>query len=182
MKPGQYSRTVLESLTLSAWWLISLFGGAGQLTWRRGWICTGLYLGAFHASRATIKKLNPGLLEQRQKPIRTDTKPFDKIFLRLFLSLTIVQPVVAGLDARFNPSALPFWTVYPAIFQFIVSGVLITWVLIENPHAESSAPPAGIGEPGVPPFVAALSNAISAATGKRVRELPVAKSILTRQQ
>jgi isoquinoline 1-oxidoreductase beta subunit len=42
---------------------------------------------------------------------------------------------------------------------------------------ESEASPGGIGEPGVPPAGAAIANAIYAATGVRVRELPVGRQL-----
>ena len=49
---------------------------------------------------------------------------------------------------------------------------------VEVHIVESEAPPAGVGEPGLPPFAPALYNAVFAATGKRVRELPLSKTKL----
>ena len=46
--------------------------------------------------------------------------------------------------------------------------------VVEVHIVASNANPTGIGEPPVPPLAPAVANALAAATGKRVRKLPIA--------
>ncbi|MGK0269717.1 MAG: isoquinoline 1-oxidoreductase beta subunit [Cocleimonas sp.] len=59
---------------------------------------------------------------------------------------------------------------YPAMLMYQVPEIEVA-ILENNPKIS------GVGEPGTPPSIPALANAVFAATGKRIRELPMNKHI-----
>jgi len=126
-------------VVFTAVWIAALFGSAGHWDWTRGWIFVAIYIVGMAFIGIAIKRKQPGLLEERSKWRRKDTKPFDKVFLAVFVPLSTIQPAIAGLDAeRFHWWPLPSWLFYPGIAILPPGFALIGWAMAVNRHAETS--------------------------------------------
>jgi protein-S-isoprenylcysteine O-methyltransferase Ste14 len=133
------AKRIVQVAGFTVAWIFALFGAAGRWNWTRGWIFVALYLGGMTALGLIVRRAQPDLLAARSNWRRKDTKPFDKVFLAIFLPLTMLQPAIAGLDAeRFHWSTLPGWALYVGIVLFLPSMVLMAWAMAVNRHAETT--------------------------------------------
>jgi protein-S-isoprenylcysteine O-methyltransferase Ste14 len=131
-------RSAVKALATMALWIVLCFGGAGNLAWLRGWVCITAYLLVMTLTGVLMRRFNPGLMQARGK-WKANTQSFDKVFLAVYLPLTLVQVFVGGMDAvRFGWMPLPEWTLWPGILLFLAAMGLVNWTLTTNPFAETT--------------------------------------------
>jgi protein-S-isoprenylcysteine O-methyltransferase Ste14 len=131
------AKRMLQISAVTAGWSALLFACAGRLDWPRGWICLAVYLfGIAVTAILTIWK-NPDVIAARAR-LHADAKGFDKLFTALYAPLVFVVPAVAGLDAvRFRWSWMPFQTVWPGVFLYLLATVPVVWAMTANPFLET---------------------------------------------
>ena len=139
-KPISPTIFILRGTLLAALFSALSLLGAGRWDWPRGWLYVGLMTASSLIGGAIVEWANPGLLEARAKGYgRKDTKPFDRIFYRLFVPVLVVYPLLAGLDAgRFLWSPLPSWTFWPSLALFLLGSIVTTWTMCVNRFAEGT--------------------------------------------
>jgi protein-S-isoprenylcysteine O-methyltransferase Ste14 len=113
------------------------FIAAGRVSWGRAWIFTGLALAAFAVNLAVMRKKNPGLLRARLRPMRPERR-FDKVYIALATISGVALFAVAGLDARWGWSRLPFDWTYAGIALFALGNAAATWAMAVNPFLETT--------------------------------------------
>jgi protein-S-isoprenylcysteine O-methyltransferase Ste14 len=133
------AKRVIQIVGFTAVWLVLLFGAAGTLDWTRGWIFVGLYVVGMGLTGGVVKRANPDLMEARSKWRRKDTKPFDKLFLAIFVPLSTIQPAIGALDVvRFHWSQMADWWMWAGIALFVPGVALMAWSMVANRHAETT--------------------------------------------
>ena len=118
---------------------VVVFGSAGRLDWRRGWLFLFLMLVIVAINLTVILWKNPELLRERLKKDEP-TKRFDRIILTFALPLSIAVFIVAGFDVvRFGWSTVPFGWTYAGAALFLLGDVPVAWSMAANPHLERTA-------------------------------------------
>lgn len=108
---------------------------AGRLDWIRGWIFVGVMFVMMATNVLVMRWKNPGLLRARLEK-HAGTKPFDRVYTVVSGAGGFTMLLVAGLDARFGWSAMPWGWLYVGIALHLAGMVPATAVMAVNPFLE----------------------------------------------
>jgi protein-S-isoprenylcysteine O-methyltransferase Ste14 len=119
-------------------WLAALFGAAGTVRWREGWLLVAAQALGLLLHRAHVARRNPAVLARRRK-IGEGTRGWDEAWLAVFWPLMISSSVAAGIDVvRAGGTPLPPWA-WPAGAVLLGAGLAVSArAMAVNPFFEGT--------------------------------------------
>jgi protein-S-isoprenylcysteine O-methyltransferase Ste14 len=122
---------IVQVLLIIAIDAVILFIAAGTFNWAAAWIYVGMRVLAMAIAAIFIIRENPEIINERGR-MPQNTKDFDKVFAVIYAPLILFLPLVAGLDFRFNWSAMPLWLSAVGFVGYIPAVILPYWAMLVN--------------------------------------------------
>jgi protein-S-isoprenylcysteine O-methyltransferase Ste14 len=129
------SRLALRAVIRCAVFIGVPFACAGRLDWPRGWFFMALTAVTLAVTVPLFQRENPGILRMRLQKTE-GTKPFDKVIYVILMLSFFGCLAVAGLDARFGWSSLPFEWTFLGLLLYIAGSIPIGLAAATNPFLE----------------------------------------------
>jgi len=118
--------------------LTVLLVAAGQARWFNAWFYFLLCLVLLVIHFSVLFKMNPKLINERGKG-HDNTKTFDKIVYALWIPLTLLTLIVAGLDAvRYEWSHMSTRGIYLGAVLLVPAFFFGLWAMAVNRHFETT--------------------------------------------
>ncbi len=112
-----------------------LFGSCGRLDWPRGWFLIGLIAVTILGTLPVMRRENPRVMRTRLEKTH-GAKLYDRVLYAFTMLSLLACLAVAGLDARFRWSSLPFEWTYLGMFLYVVGSIPIGLAAATNPFIE----------------------------------------------
>ena len=124
-------RIVIVLLSMAIGWAI-IFAGAGTLRYPAAWVYVAIQITIFLTAGVYVIRQNPGIVNERGK-LKVEKK-WDKVFMWLYTPQMFLMPLIAGLDYRFEWSAVPLWLQLVSFFLLIPAMLLPYWTMLVNKY------------------------------------------------
>ena len=142
MNDAEHNGLVRKLVTQTLLWLAItgalLFALAGTIRWPEAWAFLALWLAGGLISGLSLAKQNPDILKERLRPpMQKAQKDWDRPLLLAILVGWAALHIVAGLDARYDLSAVPCWLEVAGSIGFMLSIYVFHIVMRENTYASA---------------------------------------------
>ncbi|MFH0882444.1 MAG: isoprenylcysteine carboxylmethyltransferase family protein [bacterium] len=118
--------------------LAVLLPAAGPRDYPGAWLFILTYVIYIPVYMLLLIATNPDLVNQRGRPFREGTKPFEFRFFVIWRISTVVMLLVAGLDVRYGWSHVSLTCMWTAFIVSNVFNLIGIWPMMVNRHFETT--------------------------------------------